>query len=39
MLTDIKEIDSNTIIVETLTTHLHQWADHPDRKSLRKHRP
>ena len=22
-----------------LTPHLHQWTDHPDRKSTRKHRP
>ena len=35
MLTAIKgKIDSNTIIVR----HLHQWTDHPDRKSIRKHR-
>ena len=40
MLTTMKgEIDSNTIIVGTLTSHLHQWADHPDKKSIRKHRP
>ena len=33
ILTDIKgEIDSNTIIVGTLTLHLHQWTDYPDRK-------
>ena len=30
MLTAIKgEIDSNTIIVGTLTSHFHQWTDHP----------
>ena len=30
MLTAIKgEIDSNTIILGTLTTHFHQWTDHP----------
>ena len=30
LLTDIKEkIDSNTIIVGTLTPHLHRWTDHP----------
>ena len=30
LLTAIKEeIDSNTIIVGTLTPHLHQWTDHP----------
>ena len=29
LLTAIKqEIDSNTIIVGTLTPHLHQWTDH-----------
>ena len=40
LLTNIKgEIDSNTIIVGTLTPHLHQWTDHPDKKSKRKHRP
>ena len=40
ILADIKgEIDSNTIIVGTLISHLHQWTDNPDRKSLRKHRP
>ena len=39
MLTVIKEeINSNTIIVGDLTTHLHQWADHPDRKLIRKHK-
>ena len=38
-LTDIKEkIDSNTIIEETLTSHLHQWADHQNRKLIRKHK-
>ena len=40
MLIAIKgEIDSNTIRVGSLTPHLHQWTDHPDRKSIRKHRP
>ena len=30
MLTAIKgEIDSNTMIVRTLTPHFHQWTDHP----------
>ena len=29
------ELNSNTIIVG----HSHQWADHPDRKSIRKHKP
>ena len=37
MLTAIKEeIDSNTIIVGTLTPHLHQQTDHADRKLIRK---
>ena len=40
MLIVIKgEIDCNTIIVGTLTPHLHQWTDHPDRKLIRKHKP
>ena len=40
ILTAIKgEINSNTIIVGTLTPHFHEWTDHPDRKSIRKHRP
>ena len=30
-----REIDSNTVIVGDLTLHLHQWTDHPDRKSVR----
>ena len=39
ILTAIKgEIDSNTIIMGDLTPHFHQWRDHPDRKSVRKHR-
>ena len=29
------ETDSNTVIVGTLTPHLHQWKNHPDRKSVR----
>ena len=38
MLTAMKgEIYSNTIIVRILTPHLHQWTDHPGRKSIRKH--
>ena len=38
ILPDLKgEIDSNTVIVGTLIPHLHQWLDHPDRKSIRKH--
>ena len=40
LLTTFKgEIDNNTIIVGDLTPHLQQWRDHPDRKSIRKHRP
>ena len=40
ILTGIKgEINSNTIIVEDLTTCFYQWTDHLDRKSIRKHRP
>ena len=41
MLTAIKaEMNSNTIIVGdlTLTPHLHQWTDHPNRKLIRKHK-
>ena len=39
MLTALKEeTDSNTIIVGTLTPHLHQWRDHPDRILIRKHK-
>ena len=39
MLTDIKgEIDSNTVIVEDLTPHSHQWTDHQNRKLIRKHK-
>ena len=34
--TDIKEVDSNTIIVGDLLPHLHQRTDHPDRKSIWK---
>ena len=37
VLTAIREeIDSNTIIVGTLTLHLHQWTGQPDRKSIRE---
>ena len=40
ILTDLKgEIDRNTIKVEDLTPQLHQWLDHPDRESIRKHWP
>ena len=35
ILTDVKEeIDSNTTVVGNLTSQLHQWTDHPDRKSI-----
>ena len=38
-LTDIKgNIDSNTIIVETLIPHSHQCTDHQNRKFIRKHK-
>ena len=33
------DTDSNTIAAGTLTPHLQQWTDNPDRKSIRKHRP
>lgn len=37
ILTDRKEeIESNTIIVGTLTPHFQQWLDHTDRKSIWK---
>ena len=37
MLTAIKEeVNSNTVI-GTLTPHLHQWTDHPDRILIRNH--
>ena len=40
MLTTInRELDSNTIILGTLTPNLHQWTDHSDRKFIRKHKP
>ena len=40
ILTAIKgEINSDTIMGGALTHHFHQWTDHPDRKSIRKHRP
>mgnify|MGYP003558347177 CR=1 FL=1 len=40
LLTTLKgEIDNNTIMGGTLTPHLQQWTDQPDRKSIRKHRP
>ena len=37
-LRDIKGvIDSNVITAEDCISHLHQWIDHPNRKSIRKH--
>ena len=39
ILTDIKEKLTVTIIFRTFTPHLHQWTDHPDRKSIRNHWP
>ena len=33
------EINNNTIILWDINTHLQQWTDQPDRKSIRKHRP
>ena len=37
-LTDIKgETGSNTIIVEDLISHPHQWTNHQNRKLIRKH--
>ena len=37
MLTDIKgEVDSTQQWWGTLTLHLYQWADHPDRKLIRQ---
>ena len=39
-LIDLKvETDSNTSHIGTLTSHLQQWTDYPDRKSGRKHWP
>jgi len=31
-----EEIDSNAITAGDFNTYLHQWIDHPDRKSTRK---
>ena len=40
MLTDMKgEINSNTIILGTFNTCLHQWTDHAERKVIKKHKP
>ena len=37
ILTDIQgEIANTTIIVGNFNTHLYQWTDQPDRKSIRK---
>ena len=39
ILTAIKgENDRNTIIVGDFNTHFQQWTDHPDKRSIRKHR-
>ena len=35
-LTGIKG-ETDTIIVETLSPHPHQWTDHQSRKLIRKH--
>ena len=37
----IKQMLHNSVTQQwgTLTPHLHQWIDHPDRKAIRKHRP
>ena len=40
LLTTLKgQTDNNTIILQEFNTHLQQWTDHPDTKSIRKHRP
>ena len=40
ILTNIKEeIDSTITTVGYFNLHFYQWTDHPDRKSVRKHRP
>ena len=37
ILTDIKgETDNSTIIVRVFNIPVHQWTDHPGRKSVRK---
>ena len=37
LVTNIKELlDSNPMIVEDFNGHLHQWTDHPKRKSTKK---
>ena len=35
-LIDIKGENYNVIIAGALTPHLHQWTDHPNRKSIRQ---
>ena len=40
ILTDIKgESDTKMIIAANFTSHCHQWADLPDRKSIRQQKP
>ena len=40
LLTTLKgQTDNNTIILQEFNTHLQQWTDHPDTKSIRKHWP
>ena len=34
-----REIESNKIIAEDFNTTLHQWTNHPDTKSIQKHKP
>ena len=34
-----EETDSNTVTVVDSKLYLYQSTDHPDRKSIRKHRP
>ena len=39
LLTAIKEeIDGSIIIWGTVTSHLHKWTHHPNRKLIRKHK-
>ena len=39
MLTSMKgEINSNTVMVETLIPHSHLWIDQPNRKLARKYK-
>ena len=39
ILIAIRKINRNTIIVEDFKAQFHQKTDHPDRTSIRKHRP